>query len=107
MNSQIAGYTVSNTASSNVDINEAINDSKRVSSFLLHMLYMIEPQQIKSNEIVKDAYEECMKLKECLSDHLWSQVDNDTINSIQSSIDDLTQALSKYEMTSDMVEGEW
>lgn len=55
----------------------------------------------------QDAYEECLQLKEYLSEQLWSEFENDGISSLQSALEDLTQALSKYEMTNDMVEGEW
>ena len=90
------------------------------------MLVMIEPSQIKTNEIAKvkrdaitqsnglpltlclqDAYNECVQLKEFLSEQLWSEVDDDGISSVQSALDDLNQALGKYEMTNDMIEGEW
>lgn len=82
-------------------------NSKRSSSFLLHMLAIMDPKQIKSNEIAKDAYEECLQLKEYLSEQLWSEFDNDGISSVQSALEELQQALNKYEMTSDMIEGEW
>lgn len=82
-------------------------NSKRSSSFLLHMLVIMDPKQIKSNEIAKDAYEECLQLKEYLSEQLWSEFDNDGISSVQSALEELQQALNKYEMTSDMIEGEW
>lgn len=110
-------------------MDEAISQANRSSSFLLHMMVMVDPQQLKSNEIVKvsivvydvsrvshrlrehyiiqDAYEECLQLKEYLSEQLWSEFDNDGISSVQSALEELTQALNKYEMTNDMVEGEW
>jgi hypothetical protein len=81
--------------------------SQRSSSFLLHMLVMIDPQQIKSNEIAKDAYEECLQLKDYLSEQLWSEFDNDGISSVQLALEEIQQALNKYEMTNDMIEGEW
>lgn len=71
------------------------------------MLAIMDPKQIKSNEIAKDAYEECLQLKEYLSEQLWSEFDNDGISSVQSALEELQQALNKYEMTSDMIEGEW
>ncbi|KAI8372082.1 hypothetical protein EDC96DRAFT_501556 [Choanephora cucurbitarum] len=104
---QVAGYTVSKTTSLNITLEEAISSSKKSSSFLLHMLVMIEPSQVKTNEIAKDAYNECVQLKEFLSEQLWSEVDDDGISSVQSALDDLNQALGKYEMTNDMIEGEW
>lgn len=57
--------------------------------------------------ITQDAYEECLQLKEYLSEQLWSEFDNDGISSVQSALEELTQALNKYEMTNDMVDGEW
>lgn len=55
----------------------------------------------------KDAYEECLQLKEYLSEQLWSEVETDGISKVQAALDELTHALSKYEMTNDMIEGEW
>ncbi|KAI8080758.1 uncharacterized protein B0P05DRAFT_539517 [Gilbertella persicaria] len=104
---QVAGYTVSKTTPLTITVDEAISSSRKSSSFLLHMLVMIEPHQIKTNEIAKDAYNECMQLKEYLSEQLWSEVDNDGISSVQAALDDLNQALNKYEMTNDMIDGEW
>jgi hypothetical protein len=82
--------------------------SKRSSSFLLHMLVMMDPSQIKTNEIAKDAYEECLQLKEYLSEQLWSEFDTHSISTVQNALDELVQAINKYEITSDMMdEGEW
>jgi hypothetical protein len=36
-----------------LSVEEAIQTSKKSSSFLIHMLTMMDPQQIKSNEIAK------------------------------------------------------
>ncbi|KAG1136495.1 hypothetical protein G6F37_012134 [Rhizopus arrhizus] len=103
----VAGYTVSNITPLNLTIEEAIEKSKRTTSFLTHMLGMMEPQQIKSNETAKDAYEECRQLKEYLSEQLWSVIDHEGVSSIQSALDDLMKAIVKYEMINDIVEGEW
>jgi hypothetical protein len=76
--SQVAGYTVSKvisiaitfygifiyiylsfhikTTPLNLSVDEAIQNSKKSSSFLLHMMVMIDPQQIKSNETAKVIY---------------------------------------------------
>ncbi|KAK4520036.1 Mitochondrial inner membrane protease atp23 [Mucor velutinosus] len=107
MSAQVAGYTVSKTTPLNLSVDEAIINSKKSSSFLTHMIVMMDPQQIKANEIAKDAYEECLQLKEYLSEQLWSEVETDGISKVQAALDELTQALSKYEMTNDMIEGEW
>lgn len=37
----------------NLSVDEAIMNSKKSSSFLTHMIVMIDPQQIKANEIAK------------------------------------------------------
>jgi hypothetical protein len=55
----------------------------------------------------KDAYQECILLKEYLSEQLWSVVEDEGIHSVQATMDEINQALSKYEMTKDMVEGDW
>lgn len=55
----------------------------------------------------QDAYEDCLQLKEYLSEQLWSEFDTDGISSVQSALDELSVALNKYEMTSDMIEGGW
>ncbi|KAI8979818.1 hypothetical protein BDF20DRAFT_819705 [Mycotypha africana] len=95
------------TTPANLSVDDAIYNSTKASSFLLHMLVMTEPHQIKANEIVKDAYEECLQLKEYLSEYLWTESDSEGINTIQASLDELNKALDKYEMTNDIVEGEW
>ncbi|KAI9343707.1 hypothetical protein BD770DRAFT_398125 [Pilaira anomala] len=104
---QVAGYSVSQTTPLNISVEEAVVNSKRSSSFLLHMMVMMDPQQIKSNEIAKDAYQECLQLKEYLSEQLWSEFDTEGISSVQLALEDLSLALNKYEMTSEMIEGEW
>ncbi|KAI8885740.1 hypothetical protein K501DRAFT_270504 [Backusella circina FSU 941] len=98
---QVAGFTVSKSTSLNISLDEAIIHSQRTSSFLEHMLGMIEPQQVKSNEIAKDAYDECVQLRDYLSEQLWSEFDTEGISSVQGALDDVTQVLSKYEMTSE------
>ncbi|CEG78817.1 hypothetical protein RMATCC62417_13363 [Rhizopus microsporus] len=103
----IAGYTITKTAPLNLSVEEAISDSKKVSSFLLQTLTMMEPHQIKANEIAKDAYEECLQLRDYLSEQLWSVFDDEGISSVQAALDDLSQALSKYEMMYETIEGEW
>ncbi|CEG78816.1 hypothetical protein RMATCC62417_13363 [Rhizopus microsporus] len=97
----IAGYTITKTAPLNLSVEEAISDSKKVSSFLLQTLTMMEPHQIK------DAYEECLQLRDYLSEQLWSVFDDEGISSVQAALDDLSQALSKYEMMYETIEGEW
>jgi hypothetical protein len=42
--------------------------------------------------------------KEYLSELLWTEVETDDISS---TLDELNQAINKYEMTSDMADGEW
>ncbi|KAI8647215.1 hypothetical protein BD408DRAFT_335149 [Parasitella parasitica] len=107
MSCQVAGYTVSKSTPLNLSVDEAIVNSRKSSSFLAHMLVMIDPQQVKTNETAKDAYEECLQLKEYLSEQLWSEVETDGISKVQAALDELSQALMKYEMTNDIVEGEW
>jgi hypothetical protein len=41
------------STSLNISLDEAIVHSQKTSSFLEHMLGMIEPQQVKSNEIAR------------------------------------------------------
>ncbi|KAG2209715.1 uncharacterized protein EV154DRAFT_522570 [Mucor mucedo] len=105
--SQVAGYSVSKTTPLNISVEEAVINSKRSSSFLLHMMVMMDPQQIKSNETAKDAYKECLELKDYLSEQLWSEFDTDGISAVQTALEDLSQVLSKYEMTKEMIENEW
>ncbi|KAI7907055.1 uncharacterized protein BX663DRAFT_494667 [Cokeromyces recurvatus] len=107
VSTQVAGFTVLKDTPLNLNLEEAIMNSKKSGSFLLHMLIMIDPEQIKTNEIAKDAYEECLQLKEYLSEQLWSVVDTECIASVQSALDELTLALNKYEMINDMIDGEW
>ncbi|KAG1045936.1 hypothetical protein G6F46_010905 [Rhizopus delemar] len=102
----VAGFTVSKTTPLEISVEEAINESKRSSSFLVHMLGMIEPSQIKSNEIAKDSYEECLQLREYLSEQLWSVTDHEGISSVQSALDDLSYGLSKYESINDTIDRE-
>ncbi|CAO3692410.1 unnamed protein product [Rhizopus stolonifer] len=98
----VAGFTVSKTTPLDLSVEQMIRESKKSSSFLVHMLGMMEPQQIKSNETVKDTYEECLQLKEYLSEQLWAVHDQENISSVQAALDDLTHVLSEYESTSDI-----
>jgi hypothetical protein len=41
-------------------------------------------------------------LRDYLSEQLWSEFDTEGISSVQGALDDVTQALSKYEMTSEL-----
>ncbi|KAI9471881.1 MAG: hypothetical protein EXX96DRAFT_582085 [Benjaminiella poitrasii] len=107
VSTQVAGFTVLKNTPLNIDLEEAVMNAKKSSSFLLHLLIMMDPEQIKANEIAKDAYNECVQLKEYLSEQLWAVVETEGIASVQFALDELTQALNKYEMTNDMIEGEW
>lgn len=46
-------------------------------------------------------------MKEYLSEQLWSEFDTDGISAVQTALEDLSQVLNKYEMTREMIEGEW
>lgn len=48
-----------------------------------------------------------MQLRDYLSEQLWSVFDDEGISSVQAALDDLSQALSKYEMIYETIEGEW
>lgn len=48
-----------------------------------------------------------MQLRDYLSEQLWSVFDDEGISSVQAALDDLSQALSKYEMMYETIEGEW
>ncbi|EIE89283.1 hypothetical protein RO3G_13994 [Rhizopus delemar RA 99-880] len=83
----VAGFTVSKTTPLEISVEEAINESKRSSSFL-------------------DSYEECLQLREYLSEQLWSVTDHEGISSVQSALDDLSYGLSKYESINDTIDRE-
>ncbi|CAO3703656.1 unnamed protein product [Rhizopus stolonifer] len=75
------------------------------------MLGMMEPQQINTNETAKDVYKECLELKDFLSENLWLVNEDEFVACVQTALDDLMHALSKYDkmndMMNDMIEGEW
>ncbi|KAI9282163.1 hypothetical protein BY458DRAFT_497385 [Sporodiniella umbellata] len=103
----VAGYTVSKTMPFNMSLEETIASSEKASSLLVDMLEMIEPRQAKSNETVQEIYEQCFNCKDLLSEHLWSVNDGDSITSVQTALDNVILAISKYEMMNDIADDEW
>ncbi|KAI9254858.1 hypothetical protein BY458DRAFT_520530 [Sporodiniella umbellata] len=97
----VAGYTVHKTTPLDLSMEQIVSESKKSSSFLVHMLRMMESQHIKSNETARDTYRECLQLKEYLSEQLWSVTDQESISAIQDAMDELTHVLLEYESSSD------
>ncbi|KAI9488075.1 hypothetical protein BDB00DRAFT_850222 [Zychaea mexicana] len=110
MASQVAGYTVLQSTNLNFSVDEAIVQANRSGTFLAEMLRMLEPQQVKSNETVKDTYNECLKLREFMSEKLWAVSDNERITSMQASVESLQTVCTQYEALkkcADDEEGDW
>ncbi|KAI8146784.1 hypothetical protein BJV82DRAFT_509457, partial [Fennellomyces sp. T-0311] len=92
----------------NFSIEEAVDKASQSGSFLAEMLQMLEPKQVKMNETIRDAYNECVKLKEYMSEKLWAVSDNDGIASLQASVESLQSVCQQYEQIKDADEvGDW
>ncbi|CAO3641135.1 unnamed protein product [Cunninghamella blakesleeana] len=104
---QVAGFKFEKTSNLNLTISEAISSAKATSVLLENTLELQDPKQLTTNETAKDAYNECLQLKEYLNEHLWSVTDNEGIADIQNAIDILTRATVSYEMMKDTAEGDW
>ncbi|KAI9314746.1 hypothetical protein BX666DRAFT_1963095 [Dichotomocladium elegans] len=103
MSLQVAGYTLPNTSSftissSPVSIEEAVRQADRQGTFLTELLNMLEPHHIQTNQTAKDAYEECLRLREWMSDQLWAANENENITSLQASMESLTNICTRFEM---------
>ncbi|KAI8379244.1 uncharacterized protein BYT42DRAFT_568181 [Radiomyces spectabilis] len=107
MATQVAGYTVINPTELNITFEEAMTHAQRTGAFLQEMLRMLEPPQVKSNEIAKDAYNECLQLKDYLADQLWCVTDADKIAELTDALETLSRACSNYDMMKDVAEGDW
>ena len=47
---------------------------------------------------LQDAYNECVKLKEYLSEKLWTVSDNEGVTSLQASVESLQSVCNQYEL---------
>ncbi|KAI9245687.1 hypothetical protein BDA99DRAFT_527860 [Phascolomyces articulosus] len=110
MATQVAGYTVLQTTNLNFSVDEAIIQAKQSTTFLSEMLQMLEPHQVKSNETAHDAYNECTKLRDFISEKLWAVSDNERITMMQNAVDSLQHVCNRYEAllkNTDQEAGDW
>ncbi|ORY95831.1 hypothetical protein BCR43DRAFT_493667 [Syncephalastrum racemosum] len=98
MASQVAGYPLSNSTPLTLSVAEATARAEQSSAFLNELLYMAEPQQLKSNEIAKDTYGECIQLRDYISEKLWSVSEDESVNALQKSLDTLGRVCAQYEL---------
>ncbi|KAI7865725.1 hypothetical protein BDF14DRAFT_1729770 [Spinellus fusiger] len=103
VNTFVCAMTNSQSTQLNLSVNEAVEDATQTGTFLLHILVMLEPCQVKTNEIAEDAYHKCLKLKDHLSEQLWCLSDAEIITSVQDSIDLLSSSVRDYEAKISMV----
>ncbi|SAM04248.1 hypothetical protein [Absidia glauca] len=84
---------------------DAVSQARNAGGLLEDMLILIEPTKLDENEI--DTYQECLQLKEHLSDQLWSVTESKGVMDVQNALDGLTRAITGYEMMKDAAEGDW
>ncbi|KAI7855748.1 hypothetical protein BDC45DRAFT_534092 [Circinella umbellata] len=110
MATQVAGYTVLQTTNLNFSVDEAITQATHSATFLSEMLQMLEPNQANSNETAHDTYNECIKLKDFISEKLWAVSDNERITLMQGAVDSLQHVCNQYELlvkSVDQEAGDW
>ncbi|KAI8084724.1 uncharacterized protein BX664DRAFT_337626 [Halteromyces radiatus] len=104
---QVAGYNLNKTTSLTLSVQDAITHATNSGTALENMLELLEPKQIVNNEIVNDSYQECLQLKDYLSEQLWSDTEADGVVEVQNALDIVTRAIVSYEMMKDAAEGDW
>ncbi|KAI9025362.1 hypothetical protein CLU79DRAFT_886352 [Phycomyces nitens] len=97
MASQVAGYHIHTTALLDLSVEEAVANAIHAGSLLSAILPTLDVKEFETNESAKDAYGECLKLKEYLAEQLWTVSDADGVASIQTALDILTQTVNDYE----------
>ncbi|CAO3584417.1 unnamed protein product [Absidia cylindrospora] len=104
---QVAGFKLKESTSLSLSVDDAVSHAKTAGTLLENMLSLLEPNQVSENEMIKDAYKECLLLKEYLSEQLWSVTDTEGVNNVQNALDILTRAIVSYEMMKDALDGDW
>ncbi|ORX50491.1 hypothetical protein DM01DRAFT_1337670 [Hesseltinella vesiculosa] len=104
---QVAGFQLDKTTDLSLSVEDAVAQGTDTANQLENLLELLVPKDVCSNEVAKEAYLECLKLKEYLNEQLWSVADNEAVKNIQTALDLTTRATLNYEMMIDAANGDW
>ncbi|KAI8065764.1 hypothetical protein BC940DRAFT_303541 [Gongronella butleri] len=104
---QVAGFQLDKTTDLSLSVEDAVTQGTHTANLLENMLEMLAPQDVATNEVAKDAYMACLKLREYLNEQLWAVTDKEGIDNVQQTLDLIARATVSYEMMNDAAQGDW